>query len=182
MTRVQGPVSRWVNIVFLQRGEADAVLWLIDCDGPDAAIEHLAGFDYGEETTDAAMLNGYVYDTPPIGALDKEARTGEYTLTYNPDLGHVALYRHHQIAPEDSLDTDTPAPTMDPDMGSAGGAASAGTAMGAAGAAAAALSDRGVRATGREAGSAAGRGPVSEGSWFEHPGVAAVKRDRGLGL
>ena len=71
---------------------------------------------------------------------------------------------------------------MDPDMGSAGGAASAGTAMGAAGAAAAALSDRGVRATGREAGSAAGRGPVSEGSWFEHPGVAAVKRDRGLGL
>ncbi|NJE67128.1 hypothetical protein EZE58_09570 [Brevibacterium sp. LS14] len=182
MTRVQGPVSRWVNIVFLQSGEADAVLWLIDCDGPDAAIEHLAGFDYGEETTDAAMLNGYVYDTPPTGALDKEARTGEYTLTYNPDLGHVALYRHHQIAPEDSLDTDTPAPTMDPDMGSAGGAASAGTAMGAAGAAAAALSDRGVRATGREAGSAAGRGPVSEGSWFEHPGVAAVKRDRGLGL
>ncbi|MBE8146695.1 hypothetical protein IOD13_11940 [Brevibacterium casei] len=150
MTRVQGPVSRWVNIVFLQSGEADAVLWLIDCDGPDAAIEHLAGFDYGEETTDAAMLNGYVYDTPPTGALDKEARTGEYTLTYNPDLGHVALYRHHQIAPEDSLDTDTPAPTMDPDMGSAGGAASAGTAMGAAGAAAAALSDRGVRATGQK--------------------------------
>ncbi|MDN5896882.1 MAG: hypothetical protein L0H93_23030, partial [Nocardioides sp.] len=84
----EGPVQRWVNVVFLQGDEADAVLWLIDRDGPDAAIEHLARWDHGQETTDAAMENGYVYDTPPTSALDKETVSGEYTLISNPDLGH----------------------------------------------------------------------------------------------
>lgn len=195
--QAEAPVSRWVNVVFLQGGEADEVLWLIDRDGPDAAIEHLAGYDYGAETTDAAMENGYVYDTPPVAALDKEATSGEYTMTYNPDMGHVGLYRRHPIPPEDSLDAETPAPAPTaPAQGAggvAGGAAGAEAAMGAGAAtgAAAALSRRATgprdpvaRGHQRPAHTAKGEPPMPEtdGSWFAHPGVAAVKRDRGLGL
>lgn len=92
--------SRWVGIVFLQGQDADEVLAIIDRDGADAAIEHLAGFDLGEETTQAALVNGYVYDTIPTGPLDRTATHGEYTLTYNHDHGHISLLRTHPEPPE----------------------------------------------------------------------------------
>lgn len=187
-------VSRWVNIVFLQGEEADAVLSMIDRHGPDAAIEHLSGFDYGTETTDAAMENGYVYDTLPAGPLAKEAVGGEYTLTYNPDMGHVGLYRRHPIPPEDRLDPEShTAGPIGPNVGGAASVAGAagGLAAGGGGATGAAVS-RSTRALGAsdaaagggEAPAAAekGRPAKTDGSWFTHPGVAAVKRDRGLGL
>ena len=87
--------SRWVGIVFLQGQDADEVLAIIDRDGADAAIEHLAGFDMGEETTQAALVNGYVYGTIPTGPLDRTVTHGIYTLTYNHDHGHVSLLRTH---------------------------------------------------------------------------------------
>ena len=87
--------ARRVGIVFLQGQDADEVLAIIDRDGTDAAIEHLAGFDMGEETTQAALVNGYVYDTIPTGPLDHTTTTGVYTLTYNHDHGHVSLLRTH---------------------------------------------------------------------------------------
>lgn len=90
-----GPVSRWVSVVFLQGQDADDVLAIIDRAGTDAAIEHLAGFDMGEETTQAALINGYVYDTIPTGPLDHTTTAGVYTLTYNHDHGHVSLLRAH---------------------------------------------------------------------------------------
>ena len=90
-----GPVSRWVSVVFLEGQDADEVLTIIDRDGADTAIEHLAGFDMGEETTQAALVNGYVYDTIPTGPFDRTATQGEYTLTYNHDHGHVSLLRTH---------------------------------------------------------------------------------------
>jgi len=90
-----GPMSRWVSVVFLQGQDADEVLTIIDRDGTDAAIEHLAGFDMGEETTQAAFVNGYVYNTIPTGPLDHTSTTGVYTLTYNHDHGHVSLLRAH---------------------------------------------------------------------------------------
>lgn len=184
--------SRWVNIVFVQGGEADTVLWLIDRDGPEAAIEYLASWDFGEETTAAAMENGYVYDTVPVGAADRQASNSDYVLTYNHDLGHVGLYRQHPIPPEDRLDTPAPEAPTAPTIPSADGAAGAATAAGGASAAAGRGSARSARASGSSA--ARGRketGKVSErsaaasatdGSWFTHPGVAAVRRDRGLGL
>lgn len=100
-----GPARRWVSVVFLQGEEADQVLDVIDRDGTPAAIEHLKGWDYGEETTQAALENGYVYDEPPTGALDRMV-TGEdgYTLTYNPFAGHVGLLREHHTPPADALD------------------------------------------------------------------------------
>ena len=105
-----GPARRWVSVVFLEGAEADEVLELIDRDGTDAAIEHLAGHDYGAETTQAALENGYVYDEPPAGALDKVATRDVYTLTYNPFLGHVSLLRKHDTVPDPALlGIDTPA-------------------------------------------------------------------------
>jgi hypothetical protein len=109
------PAQRWVSVVFLEGSEADEVLDLITHAGADAAIEHLAGFDYGEETTQAALVNGYVYDDPPRGALDRVATKDVYTLTYNPFLGHVSLLRQHDALPDPALlDIDTPTPRPSP--------------------------------------------------------------------
>ncbi len=105
---------RWISVVFLQGEDADRVLDLIERDGTDAAIEHLAGYDYGEETVQAALVNGYVYDAPPTGALDKTAARDVYTLTYSPFLGHVSLLREHDATPDPALlDLDTPTPVRE---------------------------------------------------------------------
>lgn len=95
---------RWVSVVFLQGEEADEVLDLVDRDGTDAAIQHLRGWDYGAETTDAALENGYVYDEPPTGPLDRVVTDGDYTLTYNAAMGHVSLLRAHTTPLDPALD------------------------------------------------------------------------------
>ncbi|MGO1183969.1 MAG: hypothetical protein ACTMHS_13070 [Micrococcaceae bacterium] len=143
-------VRRWVSVVFLQGSEADDVLDLIDAEGTDAAIEQLKGYDYGEETTQAALENGHVYDDLPTGTVDDVATSGTYTLTYNRHLGHVSLLRTHSIPAPDALGEH--------------GAVSA----------RAAVSNLGAsrRSTGVR------REP--DPSWFGHPGVAAVKQARGL--
>jgi hypothetical protein len=97
---------RWINVVFLQGEDADKVLHIIDSDGTGAAIEHLAGYDYGEETTQAALVNGYVYETPPVGASDRTITSDVYTLTYNPFLGHVSLLREHTVPLDPELHGD----------------------------------------------------------------------------
>ncbi|WP_454114960.1 hypothetical protein [Microbacterium lacticum] len=95
--------ERWISVVFLQGEEADAVLDLLNRDGTDAAISHLAGWDYGEDTTQAALENGHVYDTPPVGATDRLVTGDVYALTYSPFLGHVALLRRHDALPDPEL-------------------------------------------------------------------------------
>lgn len=97
-------VERWVGVVFLQGDEATEILGMIDADVPDAAINYLAGWDHGDETTDAALVNGDVHDTPPIYPGDRRADAGDYALTYNPHAGHAALYRRHAIPVGDALD------------------------------------------------------------------------------
>ncbi|WP_166998363.1 hypothetical protein [Paramicrobacterium fandaimingii] len=98
---------RWVSIVFLQGEEADQVLDLINREGIDAGLDHLKGWDYGEETTGVALENGHVYDLNdlPTGPLDREATGDGYRMVYNAQMGHVALYRQHTIPAEDRLDT-----------------------------------------------------------------------------
>lgn len=91
---------RWISVVFLQGEEADKVLSLIDRDGADAAIDLLAGLDYGEETMQAALENGYVYASPPAGTLDRTATRDDYTLVHNPFNGYVSLYREFTATPE----------------------------------------------------------------------------------
>lgn len=92
---------RWLNVAFFQGEEADAVLDLIDRDGTETAIAHLSGYDYGEETTQAALENGYVYDDqPPTGSTDRTVQDSGYALTYNHALGHVGLYREFDTPPD----------------------------------------------------------------------------------
>lgn len=97
-------VERWIGVVFLQGEEADHMLDLIDAQGVEAGIESLSAWDYGTETTDAAMVNGDVHDTVPTYPGDWRAETGEYVMTYNAQAGHVALYRRHLIRAEDAID------------------------------------------------------------------------------
>lgn len=159
----EGPTRRWVGVVFLQGDEADEVLDLIDRDGTHTAIERLKSWDYGDETTHAALVNGYVYDEPPTGPLDRVIPDGDYALTYNRAHGHVSLLRQHTTTPDPALD--------DPDMVPARGAITgSGT------------PDRpttlGVANTAKP-----GQGRrVPDASWFEHPAVTAVKQSRGLSL
>ena len=97
------PVRRWISVALLDGAHADKVLDLIHAAGTDAAIEHLAGYDYGEDTVRDALANGYVYDNPPRGALDRMATKDVYTLTYSPFLGHVSLLREYDAVPDPAV-------------------------------------------------------------------------------
>lgn len=99
-------VSRWINVVFMQGQEADEVLDIIDADGVLAGLNHLKSWDFGDETTSAAMENGYVYDAPPSGPLEHELRDGDYHLAYSHAFAHVALYRIHTVDTVDQLPDD----------------------------------------------------------------------------
>ncbi len=97
-------VERWIGVVFLQGEDADHMLELIDAQGVEAGIENLRQWDYGDETTDAAMVNGDVHDAAPVYPGDRQAEAGDYVMTYNALAGHLALYRRHMIPAEDAID------------------------------------------------------------------------------
>lgn len=91
-------------------------------------------------------------------------------MVYNRDLGHVGLYRTFTPDPEDALDTPAaptavnhshvpgfPRPVIKPAPRQAPTGQSPAT-------------PSGTRQSSRR-----------DSSWFEHPGVAAVKDSRGLG-
>lgn len=105
--------QRWVSVVFLQGEQADEVLDLIDRDGATAAIEHLRAYDYGDETTDAALENGYVYDELPTGVSDRVVTDGDYTLTYDHAHGHVSLLRTHTTTVDPALDEPNVVPVRE---------------------------------------------------------------------
>ncbi|MDJ0324179.1 hypothetical protein QMG61_10425 [Cryobacterium sp. PH31-AA6] len=104
-THPNSPASRWISVTFLQGDEAEEVLAMIDRDGVTAAIEHLRHWDYGEETTDAALENGYVYDRIPAGSTDRtiESDGSTYALTYSTTFGYVSLLRRHPADSESEL-------------------------------------------------------------------------------
>lgn len=174
------PPPRWVSVIFLQGDEADTVLELIDRNGPDAGIEHLSQWDYGEETTGAALENGYVYDKPPSGPADKVATAGEYTLTYNAPLGHVGLLRAYHAPPDPALSARTvtvggPASISDAGaaVGSAGGAV--GAAVGISGGAA--LGGAAARAALRQ-----GAARAQRHDWFSARPVSSTPPGTGRSL
>lgn len=176
----QGPTQRWVSVVFLHGQEADEVLDVIDAHGPDAAIEHLSGWDYGQETTDVAMEHGHVYDQPPAGVADQVTDSNQYRMVHNHRLGLVGLYRLHSIAPADELPTH-------PAGGLVHGHAAAG--RGASPRMNDQLSVRGVTpaTTAGSAPAPAGTQPGTvtaraDASWFAHRSSTSGQQPRGLGL
>lgn len=173
------PAQRWISVVFLQGSEADDVLDVIDTDGPNAAIEHLSGFDYGTETTDVAMEDGHVYDHLPAGALDQETDLGDYRMVHNHALGHVGLYRQHTIHPADQL-PDPPSNGLVPTHRATGnrGHAPDPTLLNKSTAPAPSPGAAVGPATG--VGDRAGREP-QENTWFTHRGSTGTQQ-RGVGL
>ncbi len=106
------PRHRWVSIVFLQGEEAHPVMEIIDRQGTDAAIAYLAGWDHGEETISDAMENGYVYDTAPQSGADRLTTSGDYALTYSPDLNYVGLSRRIDAPNPDAPASSTALPPL----------------------------------------------------------------------
>jgi hypothetical protein len=90
--------ERWVSVVFLQGADADQMLGLIHQHGAVSAISHLVQWDRGDETTEAALVNGYVYEGIPTCPTDVVAEDHEmgYALKYNGTLGYVSLLRRDQ--------------------------------------------------------------------------------------
>jgi hypothetical protein len=97
--------SRCISVIFMQGEDADEVLSTIDRSGASAAIEYLQRWDYGNETTDAALTNGYVYEGIPAGSTDRtfEDDGSLYALTYSAPFGHVSLLRRYSAEPEPEL-------------------------------------------------------------------------------
>ncbi|GAA4374935.1 hypothetical protein [Agromyces bauzanensis] len=98
------PSTRWISVVFLQGGEAEELLALIDREGPISAIYCLQAYDHGDATTEAALANGYVYDAVPAGSTDHtiEPFGSPYALTYSNTFGYVSLLRRYdgRLEPE----------------------------------------------------------------------------------
>jgi hypothetical protein len=100
--RLNTPASRWISVIFLQGHDAEEMLRLIDRSGPGAVIEYLQHWDYGDETTDAALTNGYVYDCIPAGSTDRTVEDDglPYALTYSAPFRYVSLLRRYPAEPE----------------------------------------------------------------------------------
>ncbi|MGI9824386.1 hypothetical protein [Agromyces sp. Marseille-Q5079] len=92
------PSTRWISVAFLQGEEAERLLTLIDREGPISAIYQLRELDHGDETIEAALVNGYVYDAVPAGSTDHtiEPYGSPYALTYSDTFGYVSLLRRYE--------------------------------------------------------------------------------------
>ncbi|GAB97687.1 hypothetical protein BJY21_003902 [Kineosphaera limosa] len=151
--------SRWINVVFLQGDEADRPLRILGELGHVDAVDFLAQWDYGDETTQAALENGYVYDEPGEGTHDQVAISGDYALVVNPHLGYVSLLRRYTEPDTDAPEAEQtgPSPMRDgPELL--------------------------VSYSSPDAPKRADVPSRPEGSWFEPAKIAAVKQARGLGL
>lgn len=95
------PSPRWISVVFLQGDNADHVLRMIDRSGAAATIEYLRDLDDGDDTTNAALTNGYVYDRIPAGSTDRtiEHDGSPYALTYSAQFRYVSFLRRFPPEP-----------------------------------------------------------------------------------
>ena len=150
--------SRWVSVVFLQGGEADRSLRILGELGHVDAVDYLAQRDYGDETTRAALENGYVYDERGQGTNDRGALSGDYALTVNPHVGYVSLLRRYVESEAERPDAEQvgqapvqPGPELLVSYSSPGAPKRADLPS-----------------------------PKRDGSWFEPVKITAVKQSRGL--
>lgn len=96
-----GP-AKFIGVVFQQGDDAAEALEILYGHGWHAAIEHLAQWDFGRETDDAAKASGHVYDEVPIGEQDTVCVSGDYVMTYNQALGYVGLVRKTDLSQSSS--------------------------------------------------------------------------------
>lgn len=103
-------MDRWVGVVHLQGADAQRVLDILEQAGAATAMRDLARWDLGDETTEAALINGYVYEGIPTCQSDQVAEdlTSGYVLLHNRALGYVSLLRQF---PRDLGSGDLDSPT-----------------------------------------------------------------------
>ncbi|MCH1882900.1 hypothetical protein [Agrococcus sp. ARC_14] len=152
--------SRWVSVVFLQGDEADRPLRILGELGHVDAVDYLAQWDYGDETTQAALENGYIYNVPGEGANDRVVTSGEYALVVNPHIGYVSLLRRYTepVFEPQEPEPAAPSPTQGgPEL----------------------LVSYSSPGAPKQTDMPASK---PDGSWFEPAKITAVKQARGLGL
>lgn len=156
----QAVQSRWVSVVFLQGVEADRPLRILGELGYVDAVDYLAQWDYGDETTQGALENGYVYDEPGEGTNDQVFTSDDYALVINPHVGYVSLLRRHTEPVPEAQDFEASAPSS--------------------------VRDRPELLASHSSPGAPGRSDVPpskpDGAWFEPTKITGVKQVRGLGL
>lgn len=101
----------WGSVVFWQDQEADEVLSIIDTQGVDAGIDHLAQWDVGRETKDAAVMAGHVSSRPLSEPDDHEYLRGHCLLIYNHATRHTGLLRR-RTPTSDAADPPAPPPLL----------------------------------------------------------------------
>jgi len=94
--------ERWVNVVFVEKEQALEALALIARIGAPSVIRQLSRLDRGDESTEEALVNGYIYDTIPTCLTDRVAYDPQsgYVLTFNATLGYVSLHRRYEPVPD----------------------------------------------------------------------------------
>lgn len=150
------PSERWISVVRLEGDQARAVFERMDGEGVYSGLDHLKTWDRGEETTTEALENGYVYDYPPVGSMDHRIEVDDYMLRYGYTPAQIALYRRQAL----------PLNPGEPSAADVSGLDSVTT------------PDRAGAAAGSERSAAR---QLPDASWFGHPGVGAVAKERGLG-
>jgi hypothetical protein len=93
--------SRWLSVAFLQAEDADRVIGVIRHSGPAAGIDYLRRWDHGDESTEAALTDGYVYEGIPSGKNDRTfvQPRSPYALTYSQSHRYVSLLRRYPAQP-----------------------------------------------------------------------------------
>lgn len=87
-------MAKFASIVFHQDAEADEAMSLLEEDGAETAIGYLSAWDMGDETTDAAEVNGRVYEEIPMTSdVTDTHEEGDYILSWSLPLNWVHLYR-----------------------------------------------------------------------------------------
>jgi hypothetical protein len=88
-------MDRWVGVVHLQGADAQHVFDILEQAGAATAMRDLIRWDLGDETTEVALINGYVYEGIPTCQTDQVAEdlSSGYVLVHNRSLGYVSLLR-----------------------------------------------------------------------------------------
>jgi hypothetical protein len=72
------------RIIFFQNEQADEALKILNDDGWEAAIAHLAQWDQG-------LAGGEISDEPSSGDADCVKEDDHYRLSWNSGLGYIGL-------------------------------------------------------------------------------------------
>lgn len=74
---------KYANIVFQQESDAYETERILEEQGIESAVKHLAQWDNGEYYD--------ITDNPSHGSNDEVYRVGEYLLSYNKHLPYIGL-------------------------------------------------------------------------------------------